>query len=492
MSTAPSTAPAPLQAVMLTVDQIVINPRNVRRDLDLDDAFVQSIAANGVKVPVVVVPLADASGAGTGQTPQYELKMGHRRHGGAKKAKRTEIPAVILDPSLREAGEDYIDQLIENATEYRRGLSELEQADALFGALDAGMKVTAVAKRTGRTRDQVTRAAKASRSLGEQTRKSLTEIGASGANEPDMETLAVLGEFDDDPDAVTRLLKAISRGGFSFTYQAERERAEREERQARAAVREELTTAGIQLWEDESNLPPRAARLSTLTDADGAALEEQAHRTCPGHAVMWDADHDTPGAVAALCTDPATHGHAPVQQPDAEQDQEQDQADSGGVPHAEKVQGNKDYRAATRARRTWLTTLIARKSAPKALPAWTASQFLICPTPMGKWQGSGAHVDILAELMGRDPESDRATWIAGSATAARLSLSSFALVAACYEKYIDPAHTWRHDNPQWDTAERREAARSYLTFLVSVGYEASPIEQALIDGEPYQALPGDA
>lgn len=489
MST-PPTAPV-LQAVMLSVDQIVINPRNVRKDLDLDDAFVRSIAANGVKVPVVVVPLGDHADLAPGATLQYELKMGHRRHGGAKKAKRTEIPAVVLDPSLREAGEDYIDQLIENADEYRRGLSELEQADALFGALDSGMKVAAVAKRTGRTKDQVTQAASTSRSLGEPTRKALTQIGASGASEPDMETLAVLGEFDDDPDAVTRLLKAFNRGGFSFTYQAERERAEREERQARAAVREELSKAGIQLWEDESNLPPRAAYLPDLTDADGAVLEEEAHRACPGHGVVWDADNEPAGAVAALCTDPAAHGHTAVQQPDAEPGQES-QEESGGVPHAEKVEGNKAYRAATRARRIWLTTLIGRKSAPKALPAWVASQFLICPTPMGKWQGIGTHVNILAELLGREPDSDRATWIAGSATPARLSLSSFALVAACYEKYIDPAHTWRRDNPQWDTAERREAARSYLTFLVSIGYEASPVEQSIIDGEPHQALSEDA
>lgn len=478
-----------LQAVMLSIDQIDANPRNVRQDLNLDDAFVQSIVANGVMVPVVVVPLGDHNyEAEQGNTLRYELKMGHRRHGGARKAKVPKIPAVVLDPSLREAGEDFIEQLIENADEYRRGLSELEQADALFGALEAGMKVTAVAKRTGRTKDEVTAAARAAKSLGEQTRSALTESGASGANEPDMETLAVLGEFDDDPEAVTRLLTAITRGGFAFTYQTERERGDREERQARAAMREALGKAGIQLWEDSTNLPPRAEWLGYLTDSEGTDLAEETHRTCLGHAVVWNEDDNTPGSVAALCTDPPAHGHTTRQEPDPERDQGKGKEGGDGIPQAEKVQGNKDYRAASRARRTWLTTLIGRKSVPKALPAWVCSQFLACPTPVRKWEGSDGHVVILAELLGREPKSDRATWVAGSATTARLALSSFAVVAACYEKYIDPAHVWRHDNPQWDTADRRRDALTYFTFLASIGYEPSPVEQAIIDGQPYQVL----
>lgn len=57
--------------------------------------------------------------------------------------------------SLREAGEDFIDQFTEN--DYRRGMTELEQADALFGAVGAGTKQARVAQFTSRSPTEVFR-----------------------------------------------------------------------------------------------------------------------------------------------------------------------------------------------------------------------------------------------------------------------------------------------------------------------------------------------
>ncbi|MCX4564338.1 ParB N-terminal domain-containing protein [Streptomyces phaeochromogenes] len=65
-----ATTTAPMQRVTLRLGQIRVNENNVRRDLDLNERFLKSIAANGVKVPVVVLPLDEDA---------YELKMGHRR-----------------------------------------------------------------------------------------------------------------------------------------------------------------------------------------------------------------------------------------------------------------------------------------------------------------------------------------------------------------------------------------------------------------------------
>src|SRR4051812_4917344 len=111
-----------MQRVTLRLGQIRVNENNVRQDLSLDERFLKSIAANGVKVPVVVLPLDEDT---------YELKMGHRRYFASRAAKETEqeqdtieVPAYVLDPSLREAGEDFIDQLIENDDAFRRGLTE--------------------------------------------------------------------------------------------------------------------------------------------------------------------------------------------------------------------------------------------------------------------------------------------------------------------------------------------------------------------------------
>ncbi|MEU6527542.1 ParB/RepB/Spo0J family partition protein, partial [Streptomyces sp. NPDC046924] len=297
MSTTPQ-----VRAALLRADQIHANPRNVRHSLELDEEFLDSIGENGVLVPVVVVqqdedgPDADAA---------YELKMGHRRHAAARLRGIESVPSLILDASLREAGQDYIEQLIENDASFRRALSPLEQADALFGALEDGATVAAVARRTGRSKDQISQAADAAKSLGQRTRTVLEAHDAYGL---DLEVLAALGEFDDDPDAVARLIEAHRNGGY--TYRLSQERTERTERIAREARRAELKREGIQLWEDADNLPPRAQWLEDLVDAEGEDLDEAAHVRCPGHAVVWDDTGSAdPADVAALCLNPTAYSH---------------------------------------------------------------------------------------------------------------------------------------------------------------------------------------
>jgi ParB family transcriptional regulator, chromosome partitioning protein len=253
------TATTPMRRATLRLGQIRVNPLNVRKNLNLSDTFLKSIAANGVKVPVVVLPLDDSGEA-------YELKMGHRRYFGARTTKDTdeerdaiEVPAYVLDPSLREAGEDFIDQLLENDDDYREGLTELEKADALFGAVDAGMKHARVAQLTGRSRKDVSQAVKTAKSVGERTRSALTE---AGTYDLDLEVLGMLGEFDDDTDAVNRLLEAYAKGRFEFQVQWERD--DRAEQHARERVRPQLTAAGVRLAEDGDTLPTTAEPLSEL------------------------------------------------------------------------------------------------------------------------------------------------------------------------------------------------------------------------------------
>ncbi|MFG2793995.1 ParB/RepB/Spo0J family partition protein [Streptomyces sp. NPDC048419] len=526
MSTTPQ-----VRAALLRADQIHANPRNVRHSLELDEEFLDSIGENGVLVPVVVVQQDEE---GPDAEAAYELKMGHRRHAAARLRGIESVPSLILDASLREAGQDYIEQLIENDASFRRALSPLEQADALFGALEDGASIATVARRTGRSKEQINQAAETAKRLGQGTRTVLEAHDAYGI---DLEVLAALAEFDDDPNAVARLIKAHQNG--TFTYELSQERTERTERTAREARCAELKRDGIRLWEDATNLPPRAKWLEDLVDGDGEDLDEAAHVRCPGHAVVWDDTGSAdPAAVAALCLNPtAYHHYTPGTEPTAhhapstaaatgeaeddedapkdetEEDEEAKQAAAEKAEraraeaeskaaaeaaerkkeHHRKIAGNKAYRAAIEARRTFLRQLLTRKSAPKPLAAWVTRTLLTCPKPVQSWTGDTTRSAILADLLsiGTDEKKaasaqERATWTGSSATPTRLLLVNFAVIAACYEKRIEKPNTWRQDQPEWDTEEIRADARVWLTFLAELGHQLSPVERDVIDDTPFE------
>ncbi|WP_020124550.1 ParB/RepB/Spo0J family partition protein [Streptomyces canus] len=479
----------PMQRVTLRLGQIRVNENNVRQDLGLDERFLKSIAANGVKVPVVVLPLDEDT---------YELKMGHRRYFASRAAKETEqeqdaieVPAYVLDPSLREAGEDFIDQLIENDDAFRRGLTELEQADALFGAVGAGMKQTRVAELTGRSRKEVSQAVKTAKTVGERTRAALAE---AATYDLDLEVLGVLGEFDDDPAAVDRLLEAHSKGRFEFQVQWERD--ERTEQQARATVRPQLQAAGVRLAEDSDTLPPTAELLAELDGPDGEPMTAEAHSGCPGHVATWAENPQEPGEVDYFCTDPDHFGHRPPQEDAPETDGEGE----GDVQPTEDVEetkpsepsreyvkaGNKAYRAAEKARQAWLKDLIGRKTAPKPLAAFVTEQLLTCPKPVAQWTGDVGRHNLIKELTGYTTLAERAK----SATPAKLTLLNFAVLAATFEKRMGEVRTWRTDRTArssvYELSEIRSDARTWLTFLAEIGYPLSSVEQAITDDEPYQ------
>ncbi|MGP4049329.1 ParB/RepB/Spo0J family partition protein [Streptomyces sp. 2A115] len=475
----------PMQRVTLRLGQIRVNENNVRQDLNLDEKFLKSIAANGVKVPVVVLPLGEDA---------YELKMGHRRYFGARTTKETEeekdaieVPAYVLDPSLREAGEDFIDQLIENDDDYRRGLTELEQADALFGAVGAGMKQTRVAQLTGRSRTEVSRAVKTAKTVGGRTRSALAEAGTYNL---DLEALGVLGEFDDDADAVDRLLEAHRKGRFEFQVQWERD--DREEQQARATVRPQLTAAGVRLAGD-GELPPTAEPLAELDGPDGEPLTVETHTECPGHVAAWAENPREPGEVDYFCTDPDRFGHRPPQEDDQGTDGDGEDQPTRATeakpsePAREYVKaGNKAYRAAEKARQAWLKDLIGRKTAPKPLAAFITEQLLTCPKPVAQWSGDVGRHNLIKELTGYSTLAERAK----TATPAKLTLLNFAVLAATFEKRMSETRTWRTDSTAhsavYELREIRADARTWLTFLAEIGYPLSSVEQAVVDDEPCQ------
>ncbi|MGK3943319.1 ParB/RepB/Spo0J family partition protein [Streptomyces caeruleatus] len=480
----------PMQRATLRLGQIRVNENNVRQDLGLDEKFLKSIAANGVKVPVVVLPLGEDT---------YELKMGHRRYFASRATQETkedqdaiEVPAYVLDPSLREAGEDFIDQLIENDDAFRRSLTELEQADALFGAVGAGMKQARVAELTGRSRKEVSQAVKTAKTVGERTRAALSE---TGAYDLDLEVLGVLGEFDDDPAAVDRLLEAHSKGRFEFQVQWERD--DRTERLAREQIRPQLKAAGVRLAEDSDTLPPTAEQLAELDGPDGEPMSAEAHARCPGHVATWAENPQEPGDLDYYCTDPDQFSHRPPQEDAPKTEGEGDGQPTEAVeetkasePSREYIKaGNKAFRAAEKARQAWLKDLIGRKTALKPLAAFITEQLLTCPKPVAQWSGDVGRHNLIKELTGYTTLADRAK----SATPANLTLLNFAVLAATFEKRMGEVRTWRTARSAvYELSEIRSDARTWLTFLAEIGYPLSSVEQAVVDDEPYQEDEPDA
>ena len=122
--------------------------------------------------------------------------------------------------------------LLANGADYRRNFTPIEEAAALFAAHEAGATRTRLRKSTGRKAEEIKKALQAG-SLSAETR------GAAGqlASQLTLDQLALLAEFQDDPDALQQVMTAI-RHGSDGEYAAQRIRQDR----AEAAEHEQLCT----------------------------------------------------------------------------------------------------------------------------------------------------------------------------------------------------------------------------------------------------------
>ena len=91
---------------------------NVRTDVDLDPAFVESIRDNGVLMPILVQRHEDGT---------LHVRAGQRRTLGAVAAERPTIPARIIEGTSDDA-ERIVQQVIEN--DARKPLADTERSAA--------------------------------------------------------------------------------------------------------------------------------------------------------------------------------------------------------------------------------------------------------------------------------------------------------------------------------------------------------------------------
>ena len=169
-----------------------------------------------------------------------------------------------------------------------------DETAALLALFDEEeMSEAAIAKATGLSRPQVTASLTVARST----------VAAAAADRWDFLTLdqaATLAEFDNDQEALTALVQAAKGSPGQFDHLAAQLRANRAEREAKAAFTAELEAQGITVYGDRSRTCRGPRDLENLRDSDGNEITPEAHATCPGRAVTITYDWGwAPGAEAA-------------------------------------------------------------------------------------------------------------------------------------------------------------------------------------------------
>jgi ParB family chromosome partitioning protein len=478
----------------MPTEWLTAHPGNVRADLDLSAEFVASITENGVLVPLRVTIDGD------GDQEKYRVIDGHRRLAAAVKAGLDEVPYDLVTERRGDDAGQFLDMY--NAHHHRKALRPVEQADALFAAHEAGATRTRIRKSTGLKAPQVKTALTAA-TLDAVTRASVEGLGHERGDDMTLEDLAILAEFQDDAHALSQLMNSAAYHD-SLEHQAERLRQERAERARHEKLRAELEADGLTITD---SLPPGALLLTFLRH-EGEQFTAESHATCPGRgAYFQNWDLETP---VHYCSDPGRYGH---QRPGDASPEESSGVSSAsdlvspaatgtGVPGAGPaalpaedpevavarrlvIEGNRAWRAAAEVRHRWQAgQLFARRSAPREVDMFVAGQLLTMPEVLRRFLSSANLSAVFATVTGQ--QAAQLTESCAKAASRRLPLLMLAPIAVAYEHALTVAaggqDTWR-DN-RYSPCPYGDAG-AYFTFLASIGYQLSVIEQAVADGTPY-------
>ena len=126
----------------IPIENILENPKNVRKDPGDLEELVNSIKRNGIRQNLIITPILDDDGE---ETDDYRLIAGHRRLAAAKKAHLISVPCRI-ERDLDESDE-VMAMLEENMQ--RRNLSPMEEGQGVQMCLDLGISMEKLEHRTG-------------------------------------------------------------------------------------------------------------------------------------------------------------------------------------------------------------------------------------------------------------------------------------------------------------------------------------------------------
>ncbi len=501
--------------VQLTADPtavLALDPRtllvdlNVRTDTTTDRVLVDSIRDRGVIVPIVAVRTADG---------HARVRAGHRRTQAAIAARLVTVPVVVVaDEATGDAGsvERLLDQWAEN--EHRTPLATADRVSAVGQLAAFGLSPTQIVRRTRARRAEVDAALAV-------TASDLARA-ATARYHLTIDQAAAVAEFDDDTDTVKALVAAVRSGQFDHVLQRARDaRTTADEREAMAVA---CRDAGVRVL-DEVGI---GRRLSALADQAGRALDPNAHRACPGHAVHptqeWTdqaADADSPGqddeeeyedgdqddeqegddpdpdagryrplrvhlmwTATAYCLDPEANGHRgrwgrTTSDGSAGTPLTDTQRAAAAADRRAVIDNNRSWRSAEKVRRTWLRAFATRKTPPKGSARWIALTLAHGDHGVRRAMEDG-HA-LARDLLTGDttgPAHGRlhpvlADALTGASDARAAVISLFLLLSA--HEQGTGTHSWRNLNA---------ATGRYLTCLAELGYGLSEIEQKAAGQDP--------
>jgi ParB family transcriptional regulator, chromosome partitioning protein len=162
------------------------------------------------------------------------------------------VPVYVLPADASDAETATVDRIVQQmvANDQRQSLSNSQRARAIQQILDTGMSATKVAK-LSMHREDVKAAGAATNSA--------TALSALDDGQLDFTQAEVLSEFEDDEDAVERLLRAARYGGNNFEHTVSTLRAQREINALIEVAEKEYTGRGYAILPDRPSWSDLAA-----------------------------------------------------------------------------------------------------------------------------------------------------------------------------------------------------------------------------------------
>jgi ParB family chromosome partitioning protein len=499
---------------------------NVRDHVALDKDFLSSLRELGVIVPILAIRDAD------GRT---YVREGQCRTLGAREVGLATVPVYVLPANASDEDTATVERIVQQmvANDQRSALTNSQRARAIQQMLDTGMSATTVAKKLSMRSADV-------KAAGAVT-KSQTALEALDGGQLDFAQAEVLAEFEDDEDAVERLLRAARYGGNNFEHTVSTLRSERQINALITEAAKKYTERGYTILQDRPRWSDMSAiALNCLRCGDDAELpadfdkkpehwavhltEDYAYiDNATGEVVAdSDIDWDTENDEDALPADGLRHVSTVTEKtvivpewyclnyqaagltlapslrnvasrrgaPSAQNDDDSPEA----IAEREAAQQEADRRdrrkvlvlnrlgaAAECVRREYVTKLLGRKTAPKGAATFVAHCLTRDPYILSQNHGS----NLTAELLGvQDERAVRAMVNEFSTNIdARAQVISLAVVLGALEARTDKS-AWRNARTGITGTASYIASTvgsdAYLQFLIDSGYQPSEIEKVIV------------
>lgn len=228
---------------------------NVRNEVELGDAFLETLREGGVKIPIVAYESPDG----------LVVVDGQRRTLGAVEVGLDEVPVYIADTPTEAAR--IVDQVIAN--EQRMDLTEGDAIAAVQQLALFDVAVPAIVASTGLPEKFVGRAVKVGASAA--AKKAMADHQLS------FDDAVSIAEFDEYPEQQKQLVQIAAKGhGWQVRQKADEFRDAREEKR----IREQIKASGVELIKEPDFYyadDPRPISRIFVDKAMEKALSDESH-----------------------------------------------------------------------------------------------------------------------------------------------------------------------------------------------------------------------